>query len=132
VQAQADLAVVVDGPATFVRNSPVEFTASATNAGPSAAPAAAVVVWANVPSASVETVAPEGWTCATQPSALYRADCTPDEGSLEADALFRMNVSTQGKLFPARITMTASVASAANDPEPSNDRSSRTAYRGRP
>jgi predicted extracellular nuclease len=132
VLAQADLAVAVEGPATFVRGGIVEFTATAANLGPSAAPGMTIALWSNAPTASVETVEPEGWTCNMLPYRTYRAQCTHDGGPAN-DAVFAVNVSTGGsKLFPPRITVTAAVASAAVDPDLSNNRSSLTARRAHP
>lgn len=132
VQAQADLAIVVTGPATFVRGDVAEFTATVTNLGPSAAPTMTIGLRANAPSASVDAVEPEGWTCSVQPSTQYHALCTREGGSVDVPA-FAVNVSTgSSKLIPPRLTVTASVASAIVDPDPSNNRSSHTARRTHP
>jgi hypothetical protein len=131
VQAQADLAIVVEGPATFVRGEIAEFTATVTNFGPSGDPPMTILLSSNAPSGSVETTAAEGWTCNTQPSALYRAQCTRDAGPFFSPAFF-MEVSTGGnRLFPPRVTVTASVVSDI-DPDLSNNRSSWTARRTHP
>jgi predicted extracellular nuclease len=132
VQAQADLAIVVAGPATFVRGDVAEFTATVTNLGPSAAPTMTIGLRANAPSASVDAVEPEGWTCSVQPSTQYHALCTREGGPFDVP-VFAVNVSTgSSKLIPPRLTVTASVASAIVDPDPSNNRSSHTARRTHP
>ena len=132
VDAMADLAVAISGPPVFVRGTVATYTIELDNLGPATAPQASLAIRLNVPAHSVVLTAPAGWTCVAQPSAAYVASCTRagtvpvgDGGS------FDVAVTIGNRLFPPRIAVRARAASAAGDPDPSDNTATLTSRLGR-
>jgi hypothetical protein len=122
VDAVADMAVAISGPPTFVRGTVASYTIEIDNLGPATAPQASLSIALNVPAHSVALTAPGGWTCVARPTTTYAATCAragavPIDGS----AAFEAAVTVGNRLFPPRITVRARAASAANDPDASDN-----------
>lgn len=118
VDASADLAVAISGPAALARGAAGSYAITVGNAGPSAAPSTVMAIDAGIAVANASLVAPAGWTCVRIPSGSYRADCTADGAFADAaSATITLQVSTAGKLVGTGFTVRASARSAANDPD---------------
>lgn len=123
VEAQADLQVGVDGPATLQRGATGVYEILVDNVGPASAVDAMVQLSANVPAGSAAVAAPVGWNCTALPVRLFAATCTTEAGTLASgtSTMFEVTVPTGGRLFPPRFSVRASAASAVDDPAPADN-----------
>lgn len=131
VDAASDLAVAISGPPVFVRGTVASYAIALENLGPAPAPQASLEVAVDVPVQSVEFTAAHGWTCAAQASSRYRATCTRAGTVAAGEATFTAAVTVGNRLFPPRIVVRARAASAADDPDPSDNAATLTSRLGR-
>lgn len=127
IDATADLGITLAGPRRLLRTTvPQKLTARLVNRGPTAAPAARVTLKSDAFKTYMALAPPSGWDCVVSPARRFEATCaTADLLAPGAEAIFRMQVVTAGRLAPIAFTLSGATGSAADDPDTANNRASK-------
>ena len=124
-QAQADLAVTMTAPGTADNGDSLIYAIDVANLGPDLA--RNVVLVDNLPLGTVfEAVTATGWTCSTPPVGEPggTVSCTIDPLAANGQVATSIGVKIKAHSGKGVITDAATVSSAAQDPNPSNDTAS--------
>jgi predicted extracellular nuclease len=124
VFALADLGVSLSGPSKHLRSTTVGRyrVVLASAAGGDAAPQSSLVLTGDAPAANVAMNAPQGWTCAvTVAAGGFEANCSGGTFAADATAVFDLAIVAPPRVGDGTLTVVATAASIANDPNPGNN-----------
>jgi hypothetical protein len=126
ISAGADLATTVTAsPASIPVGGTASYVVTATNAGPSAATTASVVLSFNAV-ITPTVAAPAGWTCAapTQTATTTTVACSAASFAASASAQFNASFVAGAALDGRTVTLTATASSSTLDPVAGNNQAS--------